>query len=59
VIIFEGIVYEVTDYIGQHPGGSDLIENYLGKSIDEPFEEAEHTKAARQIFRDLNRIGYV
>jgi len=37
----------VADYIGQHPGGSNLIENYLGKSIDEPFEEAEHTKSAR------------
>lgn len=30
VVIFEGIVYDVKDYIGGHPGGSQLIEPYLG-----------------------------
>ena len=28
-------------------------------SIDEAFEEAEHTKSARLIFRDLERIGVI
>ena len=34
-----------------------MIENEYGKNIDEPFEEAEHTKSARNIFRDLPIIG--
>jgi len=52
-------VYDIGDYMGQHPGGSNLIEKLLGKSIDEPFEEAEHTRAARLIFRDLEKVGYI
>ena len=59
VIVFEGSVYEVGNYMETHPGGSDKIEEYLGRTIDEPFEEADHTKAARLIFRDLERIGII
>lgn len=59
VIVFEGAVYDVGSYLGQHPGGSDKIEEYLGKNIDEPFEDHGHTKSARLIFRDLDRIGYI
>ncbi len=58
-VIFEGSVYDVTDYIGVHPGGTDQIEPYLGKSIDEPFIEADHTKSARHVFRDLDKIGVI
>lgn len=50
-------MYDVAEYIDQHPGGSELIESEYGKNIDEPFEEAEHTKSARNIFRDLPIIG--
>ena len=46
VVIFKGTVYDVIEYMETHPGGSDLIENELGKAIDVPFEEAEHTKSA-------------
>ena len=45
--------------MGQHPGGADQIEEHLGKSIDDPFEEAEHTKSAKQIFKDLPVVGYM
>ena len=34
-----------------------MIENEMGKNIDEPFEEAVHTKSARNIFRDLPIMG--
>ena len=57
VIIFEGVVYDVKDYMPEHPGGGDLIGNLLGKKIDEEFEEAEHTKTARKLFKDLNVVG--
>lgn len=36
-VLFEGKVYDVEDYINVHPGGADNIEDYIGKSIDEPF----------------------
>ena len=44
IIIFEGIVYNVKDYLPNHPGGDGEILPYLGMNIEEPFEEAEHTK---------------
>lgn len=53
VIIFENTVYKVNDYMAQHPGGGDLIFKLLGKRIDEDFEDAEHTKSARKIFKEL------
>jgi hypothetical protein len=34
-----------------------VIEELYGKNIDEPFEDAEHTKSARNIFRDLPIVG--
>lgn len=34
IIIFEGTIYDVTDYMPNHPGGADLVEQYLGKNID-------------------------
>ena len=58
-VIFEGMVYDVTNYLPLHPGGSEQIDPYLGKCIDVPFEEAEHTKTARNSFNDLDRVGIV
>jgi cytochrome b involved in lipid metabolism len=29
-VIFEGSVYDTEEYMSNHPGGSDLIEKYLG-----------------------------
>ena len=43
IVIFEGSVYDVSGYIEPHPGGSDLIEPYHGKCIEQPFEENNHS----------------
>ena len=50
-------MYNVKDYMAQHPGGGELIQNLLGKTIDEEFEEAEHTKSALRVFKDLTVVG--
>ena len=50
VVIYQGIVYDVTEYMPTHPGGVELIQPELGKSIDEKFEEAEHTRFAKNLF---------
>ncbi len=36
-----------------------MIRPYLGKRIDEPFEEAEHSRSARNIFKDLPYVGKI
>lgn len=59
VVIFEGVVYDVKEYMPRHPGGEEYLSKNLGKNIDEDFEEAEHTKSARRIFKDLPLIGYM
>lgn len=58
-IIFEGIVYDVKEYLHKHPGGQDLILPYLGLSIDQPFEENQHTQSALNLFKDLPKMGCV
>jgi cytochrome b involved in lipid metabolism len=30
----------------KHPGGSKIIKPSLGKNIEEPFEDQEHSKSA-------------
>lgn len=57
VVIYQGVVYDVGEYMETHPGGKDYIENELGTNIDEKFEEAEHTKSAKKIFKDLAVVG--
>lgn len=39
IVAFEGQVYDVSNYMDLHPGGSDFIEEYIGKCIDEPFDK--------------------
>lgn len=53
------MVYDVKDYMANHPGGLDYINDLLGKSIDKEFEEAEHTKFAKNIFKKLPIRGYM
>ena len=57
VVIFKGKVYDVKEYLPEHPGGEDYIANLLGQDIEEAFEEAEHTKSAYRVLGDLPVIG--
>jgi cytochrome b involved in lipid metabolism len=57
VVLFQGVVYDVEEYMPTHPGGEDFIKDELGTNIEEKFEEAEHTKAARKIFKSLPVVG--
>ena len=59
VVIFDGIVYDVKEYAPHHPGGDHYILDRLGKNIEQDFEEAEHTKSANKVLRDLPVIGSI
>ena len=39
LVIFQGYVYDITDYMGYHPGGYDMLAPMAGKNIDEVFQE--------------------
>jgi hypothetical protein len=57
LISFQGYVYDITEYIGYHPGGYDLLLPFVGKNIDEAFDEVGHTIAAGKIIAQLTKVG--
>ena len=59
VVIFEGKVFDVKDYMPDHPGGPEYIADKLGTNIEEPFEDAEHTKKAKKILLNLPLVGVI
>ena len=52
-------MYNVKEYAPDHPGGDHYILDRLGKNIEQDFEDAEHTKSARNVLKDLPVIGSI
>ena len=49
-LIIKGKVYDVSSYMAKHPGGADLLkDNSNGKDATEDYEDADHTKRAREM----------
>lgn len=48
-ILVDGKVYDVTQYLDDHPGGDDVILAATGKDATEEFEDAGHSKSARDL----------
>jgi len=59
VVIFDGTVYDVKEYAPIHPGGDHYLMERLGKNIEQDFEDAEHTKSARNVMKELPIVGTV
>lgn len=59
IIIYEGTVYDVVDYVSLHPGGSHFISDLYGKSIDEAFEDQGHSRNAKKLFKEFPVVGTV
>ena len=54
-------VYDVTEFVEDHPGGGDLILDYAGKDVEEIMKDEishEHTEAAYEILADYH-IGLI
>lgn len=56
ILIFEGKVYDATEFKETHPGGPKFIDDYIGKDITQEFYDAEHTKIALRRLNEL-KIG--
>jgi cytochrome b involved in lipid metabolism len=46
-------VYDVTKYMDDHPGGSEVLLDHAGKYADEMFEDIGHSGDARQKLKEL------
>ena len=54
VVIAQGSVfgvYDVTQWLTEHPGGSDIILEYAGKDATAMFEDLGHSAEARSIMK--------
>ena len=51
------MIYDVGDYIQIHPGGQSYLRNQIGNEVSEAYEQAGHSKHAREIMRHLPEIG--
>ena len=51
-VIIAGKVYDVSVYMKTHPGGADiLLANANGQDATEAYEDADHTKRAREMIK--------
>ena len=58
-VIYSGTVYNVTDFISDHPGGKELILDYAGKDIsDLMLGDHVHSKSAFSILNSY-KIGHL
>jgi len=59
-VIMENVVYDVSGFLPQHPGGETILKAYLGKDITKEFRGAVyvHTNSARSIL-DTLRVGTI
>ena len=57
-IIINDRVYDITEYIDEHPGGQHILLQYAGKDATEAFEQVGHSSKA---YHELNKyvIGRV
>lgn len=51
-------IYDLTDYIQEHPGGEELIEEFIGKDATKAYYDVGHSKEANQILEKL-KIGTI
>lgn len=52
-IVFKDSVYDVTNYIDIHPGGSELIHEHAGKDCTKDFLDSGHSEDA---FKDMKGL---
>jgi len=60
-IIYKGSVYDVTEFLDDHPGGPELITDYKNKDISEIFlseQHHEHSQAAQRMLASY-KIGTI
>uniref|UniRef100_A0A6P7FDA7 Cytochrome b5 n=1 Tax=Diabrotica virgifera virgifera TaxID=50390 RepID=A0A6P7FDA7_DIAVI len=57
-IIIKDMVYDVTDYLDDHPGGGDLITEWAGKDGTKDFDDFGHSSDAKKELKTL-KIGEV
>ena len=56
ILIINGKIYDVTDFLEQHPGGSEIIKQYHKKDATQDFIKVGHSNEAIKML-DKYQIG--
>ncbi|XP_066141394.1 cytochrome b5-like [Euwallacea fornicatus] len=56
--IYKDNVYDVTDYLDDHPGGGDLITEYAGRDATKGFDDFGHSSDAKKQLKNY-KIGEI
>ncbi|KAK2078148.1 hypothetical protein QBZ16_004016 [Prototheca wickerhamii] len=51
-LVIHGKVYDVTQFLDEHPGGYDIVVSNSGKDSTEDFDEIGHSKTAQDMLKD-------
>jgi len=51
LIVIHNVVYNVTDFLNEHPGGEEVLLEQLGKDATEAFEDVGHSTDARDMMK--------
>lgn len=52
-VILNGKVYDITQYIDEHPGGEEVILDLAGQDCTEAFDDIGHSDEATEILKKL------
>jgi len=56
LLVIHDSVYNVTDFLNEHPGGEEVLLEQLGKDATEAFEDVGHSSDARDMMKKY-KIG--
>lgn len=51
VFIIDNVVYDVTKFLDEHPGGHEVLINVAGKDGSEDFEDVGHSFDAKELMK--------
>ncbi|KAI6189384.1 Cytochrome b5-like protein [Aphelenchoides bicaudatus] len=49
IVIIYDLVYDLTDFLDEHPGGAEVIYEMAGMDVTQQFEDVGHSKLARTV----------
>lgn len=52
-LVLNNKVYDTKNFIDRHPGGSSIIQQWLGKDATEAFNNVYHSERAKEMLKDL------
>ncbi|KAI8149792.1 cytochrome b5 [Fennellomyces sp. T-0311] len=56
-VVIHNKVYDITEFVQEHPGGEEVLIDEAGKDATEAFEDIGHSEEAREFYLTKYEIG--